>query len=121
MAIQKLWYVVSLNQNYIPLEFGADADPVPRAPARDRDRGLLRPAQLEGGRPIKVALDAKKAIKQAFTSEEAAVTEAQSMATKFPKEPFGVLGIVSVFETVPADPIRKSFSDTGELVVHPGV
>lgn len=121
MAIQKLWYVVSLNQNYLPLEFGAEMnDPVPRAPGRDRDRGL-RPAQLEGGRPIKVALDPKKAIKQAFTTEEAAITEAQSMATKFPKEPFGVLGIVSVFETVPADPIRKSFSDTGELVVHPGV
>lgn len=128
MAIHKLWYVVPLNQEYAIAEMGNNQarpqggepewlEPVQaRNPLRANARGI--PAQAN--QVSKYKLDPKKCIKEAFATEEAAVAEARELATKNPKEPYAVLGILGVYETVPADPIKKQFSEAGELVVSAG-
>jgi len=52
-----------------------------------------------------------------FSTQEIAEVHAKELATKNPKVLYGVLGVLSVYETGEAPVIEKTFNNAGELVL----
>jgi len=127
--VRPLWYVQKIvleedrnKEQIVPGDPGQVQDEVqlaaPRAQARNQVPEDVAPrAARTSGYGFHLLRD--DIVKLAFTTEDAAKDYAEEQASKNPKVAYGVFGCLAIFETTKPEIIKKTFNESGELVVIP--
>lgn len=137
------FYVFKLGRSPDPNKpiIGNMPPAAPQAPRRNADRGLRFQDEINAvgeGQPARIGGDnfvmdpmvvgygqeiSRSELREAvicFTTQDAAESYATYLAQKNPTVPYCVVGVLSVFESMPVAPISKKFNERGELVLSEG-